>query len=183
MVGVWDTVKALGLPYPILTRIAPMATGFHDHTLGPSIKNAFQALALDETRNAYEPILWKCENGWEGQIQQLWFPGTHSDVGGFVEGFQPARPLSNIPLTWMLENAVECGLPLPDNWQSRFPTDPAAKMVGSYAGLSKLFISRSPRKACNTPFDVLHASVEERQTALSDYQPKATMCVPEKHDA
>ena len=179
MVGVWDTVKALGLPYPILTRIAPMATEFHDHRLSPSIVNAFQALALDETRNAYKPILWKFEKDWHGQVQQLWFPGTHSDIGGNIEGFQPARPLSNIPFRWMLENATMCGLPLPDDWRVRFPTDPAAEMIGAYDGLSKLFIFRTPRKACDTPFDDLHISVEERQTALTNYQPKAMICEPE----
>ena len=179
MIGVWDTVKALGLPYPILTRIAPMATEFHDHRLGPAIANAYQALALDETRDAYEPILWQCENDWQGRVEQLWFPGAHSDVGGNIEGFLPARPLSNIPFRWVLENATKCGLPLPADWKSRFPTDPAAEMIGAYDGLSKLFLFRTPRKACNTPFDGLHISVEERQATLSDYQPKATICAPE----
>ena len=182
MVGVWDTVKALGLPYPILTRFAPMATEYHDHHLGPSIANAFQALALDETRRAYEPILWDSVPGWEGRVKQLWFPGTHSDIGGNIESFKPARPLSNIPFIWMLENATMCGLPLPENWQSRFPTDPAAEMLGAYDGLSKLFIFRTPRKACDTPFDSLHTSVEERQFALTDYRPKAIICVPENQD-
>ena len=179
MIGVWDTVKALGLPYPILTRIAPMATEFHDHRLSPSIVNAFHALALDETRNAYEPILWECEKDWHGQVEQLWFPGAHSDIGGQVEEFQYARPLSNIPLIWMLEKAAMCGLPLPDGWQGRYITDPAGEMLNPYAGLSKLFIFRAPRKACETPFDGLHISVEERQTALTDYQPKAMICGPE----
>lgn len=181
MVGVWDTVKALGLPYPILTRIAPMATEFHDHRLGPTINNAFQALALDETRNAYKPILWKSENGWQGRIEQLWFPGTHSDIGGNIEGFEEARPLSNIPFTWMLEKAAMCGLPLPEDWQDRYPTNPAAKMIGSFDGLAKMFIFRAPRKACDTPFDALHASVDERRLALSNYRPKAVVCTPENH--
>ncbi len=179
MVGVWDTVKALGLPYPMLTRIAPMATEFHDHRLSPAIVNAFQALALDETRTAYEPILWQYQKNWNGQVEQLWFPGGHSDVGGNVEGFQPARSLSNIPFIWMLEKAEICGLPLPVGWQDRYTTDPAGEMLDPYAGLSKLFIFRTPRKACGTPFDDLHISVEERQAALTDYQPKAVICEPE----
>ncbi|MEM1162471.1 MAG: DUF2235 domain-containing protein, partial [Pseudomonadota bacterium] len=29
MLGIWDTVKSLGLPYPVLNRLAPMATDFH----------------------------------------------------------------------------------------------------------------------------------------------------------
>lgn len=183
IVGVWDTVKALGLPYPILTRIAPMATEFHDHSLGQNIKNAFQALALDETRTAYKPILWKCEKEWHGQVQQLWFPGAHSDVGGQIEGFPATRPLSNIPLVWMLKNAAMCGLPLPENWQSRFETDAAADMIGPFAGHAKLFLFRAPRAACETPFDRLHTSVEQRQNLLKDYQPKAAICHPEDRKA
>ena len=179
MVGVWDTVKALGLPYPILTRIAPMATEFHDHRLGPSIINAFQALALDETRTAYKPILWRSEKDWQGTVEQLWFPGAHADVGGHTEGFQPARPLSNIPLVWMLGKAEMCGLPLPEGWQGRFVTDPAGEMLDPYAGLAKLFIFRAPRAACDTPFDALHKSVGQRQEALADYLPKAIIGTPE----
>lgn len=182
MVGVWDTVKALGLPYPILSRFAPMATEFHDHRLSPTIANAFQALALDETRRAYSPILWKHVPGWEGRFEQRWFAGAHSDIGGNVEGYLPARPLSNIPFIWMLENATTCGLPLPENWQSRFPTDPTAKMIGTFDGISKLFLFRAPRQACGTPFDRLHPSVEERQLALKRYNPKAIISTPKIHD-
>ncbi len=173
MVGVWDTVKALGLPYPMLTRIAPMATEFHDQRLSSAIANAYQALALDETRNAYEPILWQYQKHWDGQLEQLWFPGGHSDIGGHVEKLRSARSLSNIPLIWMLEKAEMCGLPLPTDWRGRFIADPAGEMLDPYAGLAKLFLSRTPRKACDTSVDALHISVEERQRALTDYQPKA----------
>jgi uncharacterized protein (DUF2235 family) len=179
MIGVWDTVKALGLPYPILTRIAPMATAFHDHRLGPTIVSAYQALAVDETRNAYEPILWQYTEDWHGHVEQLWFPGAHSDIGGNVEEYQYARPLSNIPLVWMLGKAEMCGLPLPEGWQGRYVTDPTGDMLNPYEGLSRLFIFRTPRKACDTPFEGLHSSVRERQTALADYEPKALICEPE----
>lgn len=182
MVGVWDTVKALGLPYPVLSRFAPMATEFHDHQLSPTIANAFQALALDETRRAYTPILWKHVAGWEGRFEQRWFAGAHSDIGGNIEGYLPARQLSNIPFIWMLENATTCGLPLPDDWKSRFPTDPTAKMVGSYDGLSKLFLLRSPREARASKFDRLHPSVEERQLALKRYTPKAIISAAKNPD-
>ncbi len=183
MVGVWDTVKALGLPYPLICRIAPMATEFHDHNLGPAIANAFQALALDETRTAYTPILWKHIPDWQGHAEQLWFPGAHADVGGQIEGIRKARPLSNIPLVWMLEKAEGCNLPLPDGWRARFPTDPAAPMAGSMAGLGKFFLLRQPRFACRSPFDDLHESVYQRQAALKSYAPKANICIPEHHPA
>lgn len=178
MVGVWDTVKALGLPFPILTRFSPLATAFHDHHLGPTISNAFQALALDENRTAYKPILWKYRSGWQGRVEQLWFPGAHSDIGGHVEGYETTRPLSNIPFRWMLEKATMCGLPLPEGWQDKFPINPAAAMMGAYAGSSKFFLLRAPRKACDTPFDGMHPCVLTRQETLPDYQPRALICTP-----
>jgi len=58
LLGVWDTVKSLGLPYPILNRLAPMATEFHDHSLLNNTRNAYQALALDENRTSYRCGCW-----------------------------------------------------------------------------------------------------------------------------
>ena len=59
MVGVWDTVKALGLRLPVLWRWAEAAHSFHSHRLGPSVQHGYHALALDETRAVYEPVLWE----------------------------------------------------------------------------------------------------------------------------
>ncbi len=173
LIGVWDTVKALGIQYPLLWRIAPMATDFHDHHLSASIANAYQALALDETRKAYEPILWDETDDFPGHAEQLWFPGAHADVGGHVASDMSARHLSNIPLVWMLERAERSGLPLPSGWQARYPADPAAPMIGNLGGMGKTFIRRARRKACMTPFDALHPSVLDRMKALPKYQPKA----------
>jgi len=77
MIGVWDTVKALGLHFPILSYIAPMATEFHNHRLSPIIKNAFQALAADENRRAFAPIPWKCQPNWPGRLEQDVDPRRH----------------------------------------------------------------------------------------------------------
>lgn len=173
MVGVWDTVGALGLPYPILTRIAPMATEFHNHHLGHNVRHAYHALALDETRTAYSPILWEPERGWEGVLEQVWFPGAHADIGGQVARFGAARPLSNIPLRWMLDRAVACGLRLPEDWQARFPTDPSAPMVGDRRDIGRLFLLRRPRVVEAGEGHVLHASVAHRRELLPRYRPRA----------
>jgi len=170
MIGVWDTVKSLGLPFPILSYIAPMATEFHNHKLSPIIKNAFQALAADENRRAFAPIPWKCQPHWPGRLEQAWFAGAHSDVGGFVYQKPAARPLSNIALHWMLTRAAMCGLPLPEGWQARFPTDPLAPFEGPYAGTSKLFLFRCPRKFGPPEIDYLHESLIERMK--TGYQPR-----------
>lgn len=173
MVGVWDTVGALGLPYPILSRLAPMATEFHDHNLGDNILHAYQALALDETRTAYSPIPWKKQAGWSGDLEQMWFAGTHSDVGGQVWDFPKARGLANIPLIWMLDKAEGCGLVLPENWKQRFEGDPYAPMVGNQRGVKKLFIWRKSRIAGGSGSEYEHASVPERKRKLPRYKSKA----------
>jgi uncharacterized protein (DUF2235 family) len=57
--GVFDTVRALGIRWPILWRFAATPHPYHSHALGPSTRVARHALALDETRDAYEPVLWE----------------------------------------------------------------------------------------------------------------------------
>lgn len=158
MIGVWDTVKALGLPYPILTYLAPMATEFHSTNISDPVKSGYHALALDEDRTAYRPVIWDLEPGWKGHLEQVWFKGAHADIGGHVWKRPKARSLSNIPLIWMGENAQKHGLTLPDGWQSRFPTDANAPAVGSRAGIGKFFLLRTPRTQGEKPFEYMHSS-------------------------
>ena len=172
MIGVWDTVKALGPPLPILSYISPMATEFHDHKLSPIINNAFQALAADENRRSFSPIPWECHPDWQGRLEQAWFAGAHSDVGGHVYAQPEARKISNISLRWMLTRAANCGLPLPAGWQARFPVDSTAPFQGAYAGSSKYFFARQPRRFGTPNIDYLHESLGERMEQLRDYTPR-----------
>lgn len=172
MIGVWDTVKALGMHLPLLSRFAPMATEFHDHKLSPIIQNAFQALAADENRRAFAPIPWECQPNWRGRLEQAWFAGAHGDVGGHVYERPEARGISNLSLRWMLERAEGCGLALPENWPDRFPVDPLAPVLGPYAGTSKLFLFRQPRSFGNPAVDVVDPSLIERMNNLPNYRPR-----------
>jgi uncharacterized protein (DUF2235 family) len=105
-IGVWDTVGALGIPGlrgPLVKRL----WGFHDTTLGRHVRFAYQALAIDEERSLFQPTLWEQQPDATGQtLQQVWFAGVHSDVGG---GY-PDASLAEVPLMWMTERAGECGL-------------------------------------------------------------------------
>lgn len=112
--GVWDTVGSLGVPTsgPIgmFTR---HRYGFHDVRLSSSVENAFHALAIDERRKPFAPTLWTVKESDTGRdvhqrIEQRWFAGVHSNVGG---GY-PDCGLSDLTLKWMLERAQECGLEL-----------------------------------------------------------------------
>ncbi|MEZ5714351.1 MAG: DUF2235 domain-containing protein [Paracoccaceae bacterium] len=167
MVGVWDTVKALGLRLPVLWRWSQPAHRFHSHALGPSVKRGYHALALEETRTTFEPVLWDCPDGWEGHVEQVWFPGAHGDVGGQLGGFDAARPLANIPLVWMLDKLEGCGLPLPQGWRLEFPTDPTAPSVGTWMGWGKLFLIRRRRPVGRDRSEHLHDSVGQREIARS----------------
>jgi uncharacterized protein (DUF2235 family) len=164
-VAVWDTVKALGLRLPIVWRWAPSHNDFHNHALGPHVRHGFHALALDERREAYAPVLWQTRDDWDGAIEQVWFRGTHGDVGGQIGDFAPARPLANIPLVWMLDRLEMCGLPLPEGWRLRFPQDVTAPSMGGWRGWSKLFLSRRRRIVGRDPSERLHESVGVERAA------------------
>jgi len=107
-IGVWDTVRALGLPG--VTRLVPWRHAFHDASLNPRVPYARQALALDEDRAIFLPELWDEVDADQlsGRIKQLWFPGVHSDVGGGYE----QRELADLALDWMATEATAVPEPL-----------------------------------------------------------------------
>ena len=180
MLGVWDTVKSLGLPYPLLNRLAPMATEFHDHELGAHIAHGYHALAIDEDRTSFEPILWEQSPDWQGRLEQTWFPGAHSDVGGQVDHARN-RPLSNISLNWMLRRAEAHGVMLPEAWESWFPEHAGAPMIGCRKGLGRFYFLRRPRQTGQSDGETIHLSIRERMAALPGYRPRGRLTGPETH--
>jgi uncharacterized protein (DUF2235 family) len=106
-IGVWDTVGALGLPVSGLLRFINYRWAFHDMQLSSWVDNAFQALSIDEHRKPFAPAIW-VQNPVAGSqvLEQVWFAGVHSDVGGSY----PEHNLSDIPLLWMIRKALSCGL-------------------------------------------------------------------------
>lgn len=165
MIGVWDTVKALGARVPVLWRITERRHAFHNQQLSPVVRHGFHALALDETRQVFEPELWRCPDDWDGRVEQVWFRGAHSDVGGQLVGFDAARPLANVSLVWMLERLAICGVDLPEGWRDWFETDPDAPMVGTWRALGKYFLFRAPRVVCADRSESIHPSAVPYVTA------------------
>jgi uncharacterized protein (DUF2235 family) len=110
MVGVWDTVGALGIPGQLFSDFDQAKYGFLDTTLSSKVQSAYHAISLDERRAPFMPTLWTNADGSpranDAQVTQVWFPGVHCDVGGsYAE-----EELSNITLRWMIDNATACGL-------------------------------------------------------------------------
>jgi hypothetical protein len=105
-VGVWDTVSAYGLPVEEMTDLIDklfFKLRFEEHNLNHKVRHAYHALAIDDERQSFRPLLWN-ENGEESpeRIQQVWFAGMHSDVGG---GY-PNGALALHSLNWMI-NALK----------------------------------------------------------------------------
>lgn len=158
MIGVWDTVKALGLRAPLLWKLTESRHEFHNHRLSKVVRHGYHALAMDETRQVFDPVMWESVDGWDGNMQQVWFRGAHGDVGGQLGGFTAARALSNIPLVWMLERAEGCQLELPQDWRHKFEQNLAAPSVGSIRGWGKFFLARRRRVIGRDISETIHPS-------------------------
>lgn len=163
-IAAFDTVRALGVRLPLIWRMFGDRYAFHDHHLSACVKHAYHALAYNETRLAYSPIKWDNDPPEGAQLMQMWFAGAHGDVGGHLSGFEAARGLSNIPLTWMIEQLQSVGLPLPENSIQRFKIDPHAPSVGTWSGVGKWLLVRKKRIADLGEYEMLHPTLEIRQT-------------------
>jgi uncharacterized protein (DUF2235 family) len=148
MVGVWDTVGSLGIP-AIFGGVSPLVYGFLDTGLHPNIKNAFHAVAIDERRPEFPATMWTSAPTTGQTIDQVWFCGVHSDVGGGYGGSSNvgvSTALSDITLGWMMNKAQGLGLAVSSaalSWYS-FPLD------GKYA-LDQLHDSWNPLWGFPTP--------------------------------
>ncbi|MEQ1807220.1 MAG: DUF2235 domain-containing protein [Burkholderiaceae bacterium] len=113
-VGVWDTVAAYGMPIVEMTRGVDQwiwPTSMPNYVLSSRVKQARHALALDDERDTFHPLLWdEAAEAPPGdappRLQQVWFAGMHSDIGG---GY-PDDSLAHVALDWMMDEAQRCGL-------------------------------------------------------------------------
>lgn len=155
-IGVWDTVGSLGLWY---------GKQFFDCRLNKDVPNAYQAIAIDEKRKKFPVSIWDESDLAPGQnVQQVWFAGVHSNVGGWYD----ERELSNITLIWMLQNAEKHGVRLKEGWRDRIIGDPLGKMHESRQGLWCVWrpaIRKIPEGA------KIHTSVLTRVKVMADYEP------------
>lgn len=184
MIGVWDTVGSLGIPLRGLRRLTRKKHQFHDTELSGSVEFAYHALAIDERRSPFQPTLWQYKPKPGQTIEQAWFPGVHSNVGG---GY-PDRALADITLEWMTEKARATGLAFDKKVETLMPCTPDCngKLYNSKTGMYRLTpghdrtIGRSIKSNRNTgteeeghdPTQTIHPSALERWDADAAYRPK-----------
>ena len=155
-VGVWDTVKSVGL---IDWR------RFHTDTLDKNIAHGYHALAIDEKRWKFRPSIWEEPEDTAQTIEQVWFAGVHSDVGGYYDEAE----LSDIALRWMLRKALDCGLDLKDR-QFAHVKDAYTRKPHNSLRWFWLLLGWWWRKI--PPGAKIHVSVQKRMGAGIGYKPR-----------
>ena len=190
-IGVWDTVDAVGVPFDGLK--APIecisrlmfrlrAWQFADCELSKHVKHACQALSLDDERKTFLPNIWKTERESSGvandcfcddRIEQVWFAGAHSNVGG---GY-PKDALAHVTLDWMMQKAASHGLAFAQGELERVQTtaDAHGKIYNSRSGLGAIYRYKQRNPYCETTCDPkttrlprVHVSVIRRLLRRTD---------------
>lgn len=136
--GLWDVVSSQHDKYK----------GFFNGMRSPLVKRICHAMAADERRPLF-PVMHYLP---DPSVEQTWFPGVHSEVGG---GYKDDKGLYKISLRWMVDRAKESGLefvkpPVP-------PKVAFADLVPHHPLGEKGYAVR-----CYWPGDKLHSSLSDR---------------------
>lgn len=172
-IGVFDTVGALGIPLDSFSGFNRSHYQFHDVEISDLVDEACHAVALDEHRKSFNAALWQPRAPTDARLEQRWFVGCHSDVGGGVA----ERRLSDIPLRWMQVKAIEAGLVLDPNEMPRIDKNHFAKPCDSFrmflGGAVALFTEPYLRPVGQTFYghEVLDDSVLLKLDEDEEYQP------------
>ncbi|MEA3208905.1 MAG: hypothetical protein QOE70_1962 [Chthoniobacter sp.] len=146
-VGVFDTVGSMGLDALAIPWARDFLAQFHDTRLTGLVINGFHALAIDEHRANFSHIPWHRETSAAapvgqtlggGKIEQRWFAGAHSNVGGGYED----DLLSLYSLRWMIQETRALGL----EYRERLTTDPDPEALLPYEKCIPLLV---PEKGTN----------------------------------
>lgn len=195
-IGAWDTVSALGLPERtdkvgislrviggVLTvlnyafdKIIPFK--FYNYEITPNVEKACQAIALDDERTIFWPKVWneKAKDAENTKINQVWFAGMHSNIGGGYE----RQELANVSYTWMLEQADGLVLKERVREEAKADSDVSGRMYNSRLGAASFysyhprFVVRLSRTAKIKDDEIkIHSSAIERMKLRSaNYAPK-----------
>ena len=173
LLGVWDTVGALGIPVESFEWFNKAYYQFHDTELSGIVRNAFHAVAVDEHRKNYSATLWNPKQKPNQRVEQVWFSGAHANVGG---GYAHTA-LSDIPLRWMMQKSQTCGIAFDTN---KMPAPPPVHpaIVDSYGeflhGAYSRLIPRHYRTIGSTVHGVeaIDETVIQRLRDDPDYRPK-----------
>ena len=117
--GCWDSVASVIVPRADRLFIPSLQTLPYTKT-NPSVQTFRHALAIDEKRRMFRVEEWLEGRPYlatrtaddstapDQDVQQVWFAGSHSDVGGGYP--EQDSGVAKYPLRWMIDAARETGL-------------------------------------------------------------------------
>lgn len=158
--GVWDTVKAAGI-----LRLGNLHWPF-THQLF-NAKKIRHAVSIDEHRRPYHEYLADPNNY---GLEEAWFAGVHSDVGGT---FEDDPRLAKIALKWIVDGTVT-RLNLRAGAYTQQCTVDASFVEGKQHKMGKVWLLVGTRHRHLPDAAILHASVRERRKQDPSYLPKLT---------
>jgi hypothetical protein len=136
--GVWDTVMALGSRFAATGKDTsePGSTFYAGDAPSVSVRHARQALAIDEHRYDFRPEIWTHTHpgNKEQRMEQRWFAGVHSNIGG---GYMHDG-LANIAFHWILNGATDDGLQVDLDYVEHFKPFPLDSLYDSSSLLYRI---------------------------------------------
>lgn len=168
-VGVWDTVGAMGIPISFLG-LFDDKDEFYDSKIGKNVLVARHALAIDEHRSDFEPTIWIPRENMD--LQQVWFVGAHSDIGGSYKPDKDGSLLSDNALAWMIKEAQRPGLTIETHLEQSINKTPLATLHNSRRSFYRV------KKKYYRPIEhgkapiLIHESVKLRWNQDAKYRPR-----------
>lgn len=162
--GIWDTVKAAGvlkwdLHWPYTAQL-------------PNVRWVRHAVSIDEKRRPYKQYLVEHPerpaggNVPAGVIDEAWFAGVHSDVGGTFED-DPRLP--QITLKWVVEGAMDAGVLLKHGAYARHCAVQPSNAVGKVHRMGWVWALLTYRRRRVPNGASVHASVRDRIAQMASY--------------
>lgn len=177
-VGAWDTVGAMGIPISFLG-LFDDKDEFYDTKIGKNVRVARHALAIDEHRKDFVPTIWIPRENLD--LQQVWFVGAHSNIGGGYKYDKGGSTLSDNALDWMIKEAQKSGLTIETHLEQSIINDPLATLHNSRRSFYRI------KKKYYRPIKhgkgsvLIHESVKLRWNQDSEYRPRNLAKYVKKH--
>lgn len=160
--GLFDTVASFGLAVNVAGIPFQQINLGKDLAIGPIVEEGAHLVALHEDRNAFVPTLMEAAD----HIDEIWFPGVHSDVGG---GYKE-QGISNNALTYMLQRAEAAGLRFDPVQKERFEPNLTHiihdRMKEDYPlglGFREIFVLRNGEKCPDSRPRIHHSAITRYQ--------------------
>jgi len=150
--GIWDTVSAPG--------IFEKDHRFVKTAELPNVESGRHAVSIDERRRPYKVDLVRNK-----AIEEAWFTGVHSDVGG---GFKDNR-LANISLLWVLDGARKRGILMRQKAELRgLPQRDKEYAKANPTRMGGIWILARGKRRAISPGTNFHSSVQFRWDDFRD---------------